>query len=93
MANLTRSARMAQDCVVGSLAAYEALHQEWTAFGERSQRDWAAFGQRLAAHKENLTSKQNAIDAFLGDLELIPIAEVVDPLPLIENIDDFEHAE
>ncbi|ETO83402.1 hypothetical protein F444_02604 [Phytophthora nicotianae P1976] len=82
MANLTRSARMAQDCVVGSLAAYEAL-----------QRDWAAFGQRLAAHKENLTSKQNAIDAFLGDLELIPIAEVVDPLPLIENIDDFEHAE
>ncbi|KAF1789546.1 hypothetical protein GQ600_20398 [Phytophthora cactorum] len=75
LSSLTRSARTALDCVNGALADNEVLRQ-----------DWNVFGQRLTAHRENLTAKKNVIEAFIDDLELVPIADVIDPLPQMENL-------
>ncbi|KAF1790402.1 hypothetical protein GQ600_19283 [Phytophthora cactorum] len=76
--NLARSARIALDCVNGALIDNDVLRQ-----------DWSAFGQRMTAHRENLTSKKN----FIDDFDLVPIADVIGPIPQMENLDDFGHVE
>ncbi|KAG3107745.1 hypothetical protein PI124_g8986 [Phytophthora idaei] len=73
---------MALDCVNGALIDKEVLRQ-----------DWSAFGQRRTAHRENLMSQKNVIEAFIADFELVPIADVIGPIPQMKNLDDFGHVE
>ncbi|KAJ8554832.1 hypothetical protein ON010_g9650 [Phytophthora cinnamomi] len=77
---LTRSLRMALDCVNAAIADNERLQSDWKAFGLclTNQR------QVLAAHKES-------IDGFFEDLSLPAATDVVNPLTNTENVEDTEH--
>ena len=81
LSSLSRSAHLALDCVNASIADYQQLRQ-----------DWEAFGRRLDVHGRSLSARKSIIDAFLLDVNLPPAGYVIDPLPRIENLDDFEHA-
>jgi hypothetical protein len=73
---------MALDCVEWSLRDNEEL-----------QQDVKALGLRLEAQNKLLISKRNIIKAFLADVDLLAILDVVDPFSRMENLDDTEHQE
>ncbi|KAF4145403.1 hypothetical protein GN958_ATG05433 [Phytophthora infestans] len=73
---------MALDCVQGSLADIEELHQ-----------DVNGILLRLEAQKKSLILKRNIIQAFLADVDLLAVSDVIDPFSRMENLEDTEHQE
>ncbi|KAG3093195.1 hypothetical protein PI124_g15486 [Phytophthora idaei] len=82
LSGLTRSARLALDCVNASMADNEQL-----------KKDWEAFGRRLVNQQQTLAERKEIIEGFLDDIPLPPVTEEIDPLPRMENAEDTEHNE
>ncbi|ETP35849.1 hypothetical protein F442_16085 [Phytophthora nicotianae P10297] len=82
LTRLTRSTRVALDTVNFALAANAEL-----------TRDWEAFGRRLECHKRALEARKETLEGYLADVPLPSAAEVRDPLPAMQNIEDTEHQE
>lgn len=80
--DLTKSGEMALDCVDGCLQDNELL-----------QKEVKNLGLRLEAQKSLLISKRNFIQAFLADVDLLAVSDVIDPFSRMENLDDTEHQE
>ncbi|EEY59040.1 uncharacterized protein PITG_21005 [Phytophthora infestans T30-4] len=82
LSSLTRSARLALDCVNASLADNEAQSQH-----NEVQR------QLITRQKERLLQRKSTIEIFLADIPLPSINDVEDPLERIENVEDIDHEE
>lgn len=57
---------------------------------EQLRRDVGALGNRIEAQAQFLATRKAIIEAFINDM--LPPPEVVDPMLLIENINDIDHA-
>ncbi|GMF21660.1 unnamed protein product [Phytophthora fragariaefolia] len=79
---LTRSSRIALDCVNAAIAD-----------NERLQSDWKAFGLRLTNQRQVLAARQESIEGFLEDLPLPAATDVIDRLTNIEKVGGTEHRE
>ncbi|KAJ0391056.1 hypothetical protein P43SY_005136 [Pythium insidiosum] len=82
IANVTRSAQMALDVVRGCLAGYQVL-----------RRDWELFGKCLDLQVERLEARRESVEAFLLDIPPPDMQSVIDPLELLDNVNDDEHME
>ncbi|ETI37925.1 hypothetical protein F443_16234 [Phytophthora nicotianae P1569] len=82
LTRLTRSTHVALDTVNFALADNAEL-----------TRDWEAFGRRLECHKRPLEARKETLEGYFADVPLPSAAEVRDPLPTMQNIEDTEHQE
>ncbi|GMF39962.1 unnamed protein product [Phytophthora fragariaefolia] len=80
VANVSRSASMALDCLNASIAANKQL-----------RKGWKAFGRRLDGQDTTLATRKSIIEAFINDV--LPTRDVIDPLAQMDNLTDVEHQE
>jgi hypothetical protein len=80
LATLTTSANLALDCVDASLADAEQV-----------RRDLAALTQRLDVPERGLLARKSVIEALIRNIPPPPQRAVIDPLLLVDNVEDTEH--
>lgn len=77
-----RSARIARDNLDAAITTHNQLREDWNAFGRRMDN----YNAILARHRR-------IVDSFMRNTPLIDANEIADPLQVIDNIEDLEHAD